>query len=195
VKVDGGRGTAFVEIKGGDQDGARGELTVVEQDGGWRVDDLSVPLLRSQFEAGVKNDRELPTALKTCISEKVLGLEDTAFRTLAYGSMGEKPAANEQLATIVRDCAGQSSSSQDSGSTSGSNESASVLRQQFEKGIEESLQKDGVSASAIDCVKGELRSAISDDQIISLIGKSSKDVPPEIASATAGALATCDATK
>ncbi len=191
IKVSGDKATAFVEIKGGDQDGARGELTLVKQDGGWRVDDLSTALLRSQLKAGLASETDLDTALKTCVGDKALALDDAAFRALAYGSMGDKAAASAQLGTFVADCTTEtagSSGSSDSGS-------ASVLRQQFEKGIEESLKRDGISTSAIDCVKRELQSAISDKQIVALIGKSSKEVPPEIASATAGALAACNATK
>jgi hypothetical protein len=192
IKVDGKGATAFVEVKGGGQDGARGALTLAEQDDGWRIEDLSDELLRSQFEAGAKNDRELPAALKGCIVEQVTGLDDAAFRTLALGAIGERPAAQERLERIVATCAQQPAG----GSTDDVDpETASVLRRQFEKGVSESLQEDGIPAAAISCVKRELRKAISDEQIVSLIGKSSKEVPPQIAAASAGALATCKAIK
>ncbi len=192
IKVDGAGGAAFVEVKGGDQDGARGELRVAKQGDDWRLDDLSTELLRSQFKAGVRNDRQLNSSLRSCISSKVLALDDAGFRSLGYGAMGEQPKALAELNRYVAECATQLSGS-DSGS--GDASTASVLRKQFEQGIAESLQKDGLPTAAIECVKRKLRGALSDKQIVSLIGKGSSDVPPEIASATAGALAACAATK
>jgi hypothetical protein len=200
IKVDGDGATAFLEIKGGSQDGARGALTLAKDGEDWRIDDLSTELLRSQFEAGAKNDRDLPAALKACIVEKVTGLDDAAFRTLSLGAIGEQAEAQKELEGYVAACAGQQQASSGSGSGSASaddvdSETVSVLRKQFEQGVTESLEEDGVSASAIRCVKRELRQAISDDEIVSLIGKSSKEVPPAIAAATAGALAECKAIK
>ncbi len=193
IKVDGGTATAVVAVTGGDQDGSGGQLSLVSQQKGWRVDDLSTPLLRSEFDAGVKNDREVPANLKTCIAAKVSGLDDASFRTLSYGSMGDQPAASAQIKTIVTDCFAQTSDSAGaSGSTSGS---ASVLRKKFEQGINESLKKDGIPAAAITCVEQKLRSAISDKQIVALIGAGSKNVPPKLAQATAAAMAACNATK
>ena len=49
IRIDGDRGTAFVALRGGDENGARGPLTVIRQDGGWRLDDLSTAFLRSEF--------------------------------------------------------------------------------------------------------------------------------------------------
>ena len=71
---------------------------------------------------------------------------------------------------------------------------ASVLRKKFEQGISESLRKDGISKAAVTCVEQKLRSAISDKQIVALIGAGSKSVPPKIAQATAAAMAACNAT-
>jgi hypothetical protein len=198
IKVDGDGATAFLEIKGGSQDGARGALTLAKDGEDWRIDDLSTELLRSEFEAGAKNDRDLPAALKACIVEKVTGLDDAAFRTLALGAIGEQAEAQKDLEGYVAACAGQQETESTSGSGSTPDvdaETVSVLRRQFEQGVTESLEEDGVSASAIRCVKRELRKAISDDEIVGLIGRSSKEVPPAIAAATAGALAECKAIK
>ncbi len=193
INVDGGTATAVVAVTGGDQDGANGQLSLVSQKDGWRVEDLSTALLRSQFDAGVKNDRSVAAALKTCIAGKVSGLDDAAFRSLSYGSMGDQPSASAQINTIVTDCFAQTSgAAKASGSASGS---PSVLRKKFEQGVSESLKQDGISAAAIDCVDRKLRSAISDKQIVALIGAGSKAVPPKVAQATAEAMAACNATK
>lgn len=195
IKVDGDQATAFVEAKGGSNDGARGELSLTKEDGDWRISSLSTALLRSQFEAGAKNDRELPKDLKACVVDEVTGLDDADLRTLAVGSIGKQPKAQAALQAIVTKCLGQTSSSSSSSSSGTSSETASVLRRQFEQGVSESLKKDGISQTAIACVKRELRSAISDEQIVSLIGKSSKQVPQSITKSTAAALAACDAVK
>lgn len=194
IKVDGDQATAFVEAKGGSNDGARGELSLTKEDGDWRISSLSTALLRSQFEAGAKSDRELPKDLKACVVDEVTGLSDADLRTLAVGSIGKQPKAQAALQAIVTRCLGQTTRS-GSSSSGTSSETASVLRRQFEQGVSESLKKDGISQTAITCVKRELRSAISDEQIVSLIGKSSKQVPQSITKSTAAALAACDAVK
>lgn len=190
IAVDGDRATAFVEVKGGSNDGARGALTLSRQDGAWRISDLSTAFLRSQFEASAKSDRDLPQDLKDCVVEQVTGLQDAPFRALALGSIGNRPKAQADLQALVTRCVGEAGSS-----SSGASETASVLRRQFEQGVAESLRKDGISGTAIACVKRELRTAISDRQIVNLIGKSGKQVPTSITKATAGALAACDAVK
>jgi len=191
IKVDGGTATAVVAVTGGDDSGASGQLARVSQQKGWRVDDLSTALLRSQLDAGARNDRSLPANLKTCITGKISALDDSSFRTLALGATGDQPAALAQLKSITTDCFVQTSAGT---GTSGSG-TASVLRKKFEQGISESLGKDGISTAAVTCVEQKLRSAISDKQIIALIGAGNKSVPPKIAQATAAAMAACNATK
>ena len=190
IKVDGGTATAIVTVTGGDDSGASGQLSLVSQQKGWRVDDLSTALLRSQLDAGAKNDRSLAANLKTCITGKISALDDASFRTLALGATGDQPAALAQLKSITTDCFVQTSAGT---GTSGSG-TASVLRKKFEQGISESLRKDGISKAAVTCVEQKLRSAISDKQIVALIGAGSKSVPPKIAQATAAAMAACNAT-
>ena len=193
IKVDGGTATAIVAVTGGDDGGSSGQLSLVSQQKGWRVDDLSTGLLRSQLDAGVKNDRSMAANLKTCIANKVSAFDDASFRTFAYGAMGDQAAALAQLKSIVTDCFAQTAAGTDtSGSSSGS---ASVLRKKFDQGISESLKKDGIPTAAITCVQQKLRSAISDKQIIALIGAGSKGVPPKITQATAAAMIACNATK
>lgn len=193
IAVDGGTATAVVAITGGDDGGASGPLSLVSQQKGWRVDDLSTALLRSQLDAGVKNDRSLPANLKTCIANKISAFDDPSFRSLAFGSIGDQPAALAQIKAIATDCFAQTSAS--TGTSGPSSGSASVLRKQFDQGISESLKKDGIPTAAITCVQQKLRRAISDKEIIALIGAGSKGAPPKLAQATAAAMAACNATK
>lgn len=189
VKVDGERATAVVHLRGGDQDGARGALSLVAQDGDWRISDLSPALLRSQFEAGMRTDRELGAEIKRCIGERVLALGDAELRELAYGSIGERVAAQRRLVTMFGNC---QASSPNGGGGAGDG-TASVLRHQFEQGIAQSLRRDGAGAEAIACVNRRLRERIGDQRLVELIGAAGKEVPPDIAAATAGAMAACRA--
>lgn len=193
IKVDGGTATAVVAVTGGDDDGATGALSLVQQGKGWRVEDLSTALLRSQFEAGVRNERSLAANLKSCIAGKVRALDDAAFRSLATGAMGDQPASLSQVKAITTDCFAETSAS--TGSSGSASGAPSVLRKKFEEGVSQSLKQDGISAGAITCVERKLRSAISDKQILALIAAGGKDTPASITQATAGAMAACNATK
>lgn len=104
VKVDGDRGSASVVLHGGDQDGARGGLSLVRQDGKWRLDDLSTAFLRSEFSAGLSGDDQLQANLTACVGKKVVGLDDASLRRLAFGAMGGRPEAQVQLRGLVTQC-------------------------------------------------------------------------------------------
>lgn len=195
VKVDGDSATAFLEVQGGDADGARGALTLTKEDGGWRISDLSPAFLRSQLRSELTNDRTLPTSLKSCVQDQVNGLDDAALHALALGTIGDQPKALADFQAVITRCAAQQSSGTSSSSPAASSGTVTGLRKQFEQGITESLQKDQIPSTAIACVKRKLRAAITDEQIVALVGKSSKQVPKAITQATAGALAACDALK
>jgi hypothetical protein len=104
IAVDGDHGTAYVVLRGGDQDGARGALSVVRQDGAWRLDDLSTAFLRSEFTAGLGSGAELQANLTDCVGKRVVALSDAALRTLAFGAMGGRPQAQAQLRDLVTAC-------------------------------------------------------------------------------------------
>jgi len=190
VKVTGDAGTAFVELKGGDQDGARGSVDLVRQGDDWRIEGFSAPLLRSTFDASMKNDRTIQADLKTCLAAGVGKLSDAQLVDFAYASMGERPEGAKQVQAILADCQVAASGAQ-SAKDGSSDGGTSFLRKKFEEGVVNSLKGSGTSQKAIDCVKRELRKRISDQQIVDLIGKGGKSVPPEIATAAAGALAAC----
>lgn len=101
VRVDGGRATATVIIHGGNHDGARGPLTLRHEQAGWRVSDISVLLLRSQFEASIRRMQGIGEAMKTCVIQRMRALGDEDFRTLAFGAGAE---ARARLSAIARRC-------------------------------------------------------------------------------------------
>ncbi len=190
VQVDGKQATAFVVLAGGDQDGARGAISLQNEAGsGWRVSDLSVAFLRSEFEAGMRNSNDLAAELKQCLGRKVLALDDAAFTKLAYGSIGETSASQRQLTSYLGDCAGSSSGGSSKTTTAGK-----VLRDKFEEGIAESLKKGGAGAKAIGCVKRELRTRLSDDQIATIVSAGGKDASGKVTAGVAAAMAACGAT-
>lgn len=104
VKVDGDRAGASVWVRGGSQDGVRGALSLVREDGSWRVDDLSTAFLRSSLDAGLSGGRSLEDTLVACVGKTVAGLEDAALRSLALGVLGGRPQAQQRLRGLVEQC-------------------------------------------------------------------------------------------
>lgn len=104
VRVDGERASATVALRGNGQDSVRGGVTLVREDGRWRLDDLSPAFLRASFNAGLEGDGTLQGALVVCVGTKVRALDDAALRTLVYGAMGGRAQAHAQLQEFVADC-------------------------------------------------------------------------------------------
>jgi len=193
VKVDGDAATAFVELKGGDQDGTRGAIELGHQGEDWRIDAFSAALLRSTFEATMKGDRDLPGALKTCLADGIGKLPDNELLDFAYATIGQRPKGKKLLQTMIASCQSQSSGEQ-GGQNGSSDAGSSLLRKKFEEGVVQSLRGSGASQKDIVCVKRELRKRISDEKIVELLGKGDEEAPPEITQAAAGALAACGST-
>lgn len=101
VHVMGEHATAEVVIHGGNHDGARGMLTLRHKQEGWRVSDLSVPLLRSQFDAGIRRMQSIDASMKDCVMTKMRALPDGEFKQLAYGA---DTAARARLDTVAKRC-------------------------------------------------------------------------------------------
>ncbi|MTD46451.1 hypothetical protein GKE82_19705 [Conexibacter sp. W3-3-2] len=212
VQVDGDKATAQVTVQGGDSDGAKGEISFEKADGDWKVSDLGVSFLRSQLttsiEQGSFDASDGPLAEKSvrdCVGAGFQKLDDAAFKKLAYAAIGDKePDAN--FVKVITDCAAQAGGSGASTGASGaeedssassedasgsSDEDVSLLRSQFESGIRQSAERDGASAEQIDCVLKELRSTISEDEIVAAVGQD-KAVLTELSQRTAKAIQGCD---
>ena len=101
VRVEGGDATAIVVIHGGNHDGARGELSLRRMGDQWRVRDLSVPLLRSQFEAGIRRMQSIDPMMKACVAMKMRKLGDARFKQLAFGA---DATAQAQLEAVAKRC-------------------------------------------------------------------------------------------
>jgi hypothetical protein len=189
VEVDGDTATAFVALKGGEQDGARGALELGRQGDDWRIEEFSPALLRSTFGASLTASRDVDAATRSCLTKRLRALSDDELIAFAYASMGERPEGLKRLQAMLARCASLSSGGRaNQGGTSGGG--TSFLRKKFEEGVVESLQGSGAGKEVIACVKRELRSRITDAQIVDLIGKTDK-VPREVTQAAAGALAAC----
>jgi len=102
VQTHGHEATAVIELHGGTRDGARGRLSLSRLDGGWRVTDLSVGLLRSQFEAGLRTAQQLDPGLRLCMMRKMRAVHDDDFRELAFSA---DAVAQRRLAGAARRCA------------------------------------------------------------------------------------------
>lgn len=101
VHVRGGEATAVVVIHGGNHDGARGALSLHRAGGRWLVRDLSVPLLRSQFEAGIRRMQSIDPLMKACVAQKMRKLGDATFRRLAFGG---ETTQHARLEAVARRC-------------------------------------------------------------------------------------------
>lgn len=101
VRVHDRDATAVVVIHGGNHDGARGRLSLHRTAGHWLVRDLSVALLRSQFEAGIRRMQSIDPMLKTCVVLKMRKLADPAFKRLAFDAGS---AAHAWLESAAKRC-------------------------------------------------------------------------------------------
>lgn len=184
VTVSGDKATAVVTVKGGDTDGATGKLSYEREDGTWKVSELGIDFLRSQLKTGLEHgdatDKSSPLndpKVASCIGDHLQSLDDAAFRALAYAAISDKDP-DPAFVKAFTDCAAKSSTgttttdttSTDASTTSG-DESVSLLRRQFETGIREAAVKDGATEAQVACVVKELRSTISDDEIVAEVGK------------------------
>ena len=103
VRVKGGDATAIVVIHGGNHDGARGELSLHRMGGQWRVRDLSVPLLRSQFEAGIRRMQSIDPMMKACVAhEDAKARRRDASSALAFGADATAHAQLKRSPSAVR---------------------------------------------------------------------------------------------
>ena len=74
---------------------------MVREDGDWRIDDLSVPLLRTLVEAGFEQTENLPPGGVDCLQEGVRAIPDAQFRALAYMLVGEQPGSQRRIFELL----------------------------------------------------------------------------------------------
>jgi hypothetical protein len=158
VEVDGDTATADITIRGGDGDGTKGALSLVKAKGKWQIDDLSVELLRSQVEAGLRNNEKegtLPRGGLDCMQRGLLDKPDAELRRVAYQLIGETEEGKRRTYEILSACKGEGG--------------ASLLRLLFEKGIGQALVRRNASQREADCVNGALREQVTEQQLIDLL--------------------------
>jgi hypothetical protein len=104
IAVRGDRGSAFVVMKGGDQSGTRGVVSVVRGDDGWRLDAFSTAFLRSGLRAGLQGNPDIAPDLEACLTAQLDALDDAKLRRLALGAMAADPAALRQMQDLIGGC-------------------------------------------------------------------------------------------
>jgi hypothetical protein len=204
VKIDGETATATVSVEGGDTDGSTGTLDFEKEDGTWKVSGLGADFLRSQLETSLAHEDDPGSAFATpaareCVIRDLGKLDDEEFRAMAYSGIAETPTP--EFVKILTACASKGTpdpgdnGDDDSGDddTAGGDDSASqsLLRRQFESGIRSAARKDGATDAQIDCVVKQLRSTISEDDIVEQVGRGKDNVSPELAQKTARAIQRC----
>jgi hypothetical protein len=105
VRVDGDRGTATVRLRGGDEDGTAGPVSVTREPGGWRLSDLSTAFLRSELTSAFGGGSSLDRKLRECMISAITALDDRSLRQLAFGGMSGQPQAQKQISALVSGCA------------------------------------------------------------------------------------------
>jgi hypothetical protein len=101
VHVRHGRATAVVAIHGGNHDGARGALTLARDGRAWRVTDLSVGLLRSEFEVSLRRAQGIEPGAKACVAAGMRAIDDETFKRLAFEA---GTGAHNRLSDVAREC-------------------------------------------------------------------------------------------
>jgi hypothetical protein len=158
VEVNGDAATADLEVRGGDADGAKGGLELVREDGAWRIDDISIPLLRSLVEAGLRSGDSggnLPPGALQCVGRELGALPDEELRQVTYAAIGETREGQRRILELFARCEGEGG--------------RSILRQIFEQGIEASLRRGGVPEGQIECIVRSLRARIADERLAALL--------------------------
>jgi hypothetical protein len=158
VEVNEDAATAEIAVRGGDSDGAKGGLELVREEGAWRIDEISIPLLRSLVEAGLRsgnNVENLPPGALECVGRELNALPDDELREVTYAVIGETSEGQRHILEFFAQCEGE--------------DGRSILRQIFEQGIEESLRESGTSEAQIGCIVQGLRARIPDNSLVALL--------------------------
>ena len=175
VEVDGDAATVEIATTGGGVGRVEGVLEMVHEDGDWRIDDLSVPLLRTLVEAGFEQTENLPPGGVECLQEGVRAIPDAEFRTLAYMLVGEQPGSQRRIFELLAECEGEGG--------------VSLLRAVFERGMLESLREQGAGQAEIDCVISATRERAPDDELVELL--SQEDANEAVAEVLTPAIEAC----
>ncbi len=159
LKIDGDRATGDVTAIGGDAAGSHGQVTFAKEGDDWKLDELSAAILLSRMTVQVGASREGPFAdatVRQCFVDEITKLGDAEFLRVAYDGMAGRDPHPKFLAALEKCATGV----EEGGVT--------VLRKQFEAGITEAARKDNTPQKSIDCVNGELRKLITDQEILQL---------------------------
>lgn len=159
LRVRRDRATVGIELRGGDSGGARGDLGLVREGGRWRIDDLSVPLLRSLLNAGLaasERDGELPSGGRECVVAATQRLGGTELKELAYGG-GDPEEATRSLLDLLAGCDGA--------------DGVSLLREYFEQALSEMLDEREVSAAMARCIILDVRDRLPDSEVAELLAE------------------------
>jgi hypothetical protein len=95
-------------MRGGELDGTAGHLEMVEDEEGWKLDDLDDDYLRSAFLAEIATVDEGVAAvpsMKVCFKRQVKTLDDGALRDLTFtNDSGDEAETNAKLLKLAEHC-------------------------------------------------------------------------------------------
>lgn len=97
-----------VAITGGELDGTTGHLAMIEEEDGWKVDELGADFLRSTFMAAIEHADEGALSnklLKACFVRNADSIDDKTIRELTYaGYRSKKAEVTDALLPIAEKC-------------------------------------------------------------------------------------------
>lgn len=104
VKVDGDKATADVEFEGGNLDGQTPEVALVEEDGNWKLNELTgfakfdPEILINTFAEQIEKEPEIKPEQATCLIEGLEGLPSSDLESLVIENN------NEAFSEVVKSC-------------------------------------------------------------------------------------------
>lgn len=119
IEVQGSRASAHVRWTAGDLTGVQGGLLLIDQEGGWRVDDLSSDLLRSVISVsfgraksqeariqglGASLSQRVSRGLSDCMEREFVRISERGSRKSFYAMLRKEPQAQRRLARLMSSC-------------------------------------------------------------------------------------------
>jgi len=180
IRIEGGRASAHAELVGGDSAGAKGELSLAKRGGSWRGDDFSPAFLRSLVNTSLRNDDEVPRAVRRCIGNRFAQIPDARFKRLAYSLIGHQPQATTRLLETLSACERKRGG-------------RSSVRRRLEQNVRKELGQAGASGVEVGCVLRRLRTTLPDALVIKLVSDKSRRSKARITRELVSAAIACGA--
>ena len=153
VEVEGGTASAELRLEGGDYDGVRGRVTLIEEGGLWKVDRLGYEYLRSLATYGDDPaDSRLERRQFDCAQRVLRTLRGDRFRAVMHAVLGTRTADLPERLVLC---------------FSGPRR---LRRDVLAAGIDAGLASRGLPAGRAACAKRRILSLFGNDELYEMVG-------------------------